>query len=103
MVVEAIHRFDDVPPVIRRWWSDRAPELLAASRYIRARRPLAHFTSIPWRHAARAEKTNRTVSEGARTVLIQSGLSEAWWPFAMLHWLAMWNGFVIGEDGMTPF
>ena len=23
VVVEAIHRFDDVPPAIRRWWTDR--------------------------------------------------------------------------------
>ena len=78
VVVEAIHRFDDVPLAIRRWWTDRGAELLAASRCIRELRPLAHFTSIPWRHAARAENSNRKVSEGARSVLLQSGLSEAW-------------------------
>ena len=43
------------------------------------------------------------VTEGARTVLMQSGLSEAWWPFAMLQWIAMWNGFVVKEDGHTPY
>ena len=35
--------------------------------------------------------------------MIQSGLNEAWWPLAMLHWIAMWNGFVVGEDGRTPY
>ena len=59
VVLEAVHRFDDVPPIIRRWWSDRAAEIMAASRDVRERRPLAHYTSIPWRHAARAEKSNR--------------------------------------------
>ena len=42
VVLEAIHRFDDVPPIIRRWWSDRAAEIMAASRAVRERRPLAH-------------------------------------------------------------
>ena len=102
-VIEFVHRFDNVPPEIRRWWSDCAPEFRAAARTIQRQRPLAHFTSIPWRHAPRAEKSNRTVTEGARTVLIQSGLNEAWWPLAMLHWIAMWNGFVVGEDGRTPY
>ena len=102
-VIEFVHRFDNVPPEIRRWWSDCAPEFRAAARKIQRQRPLAHFTSIPWRHAPRAEKSNRTVTEGARTVLIQSGLGEAWWPLAMLHWIAMWNGFVVGGDGRTPY
>ena len=78
VVVESVHGFDDVPPAIRRWWSDRAPELEAASRYIRTIRPLAHFTSIPWRHAPRAERSNRSATGGATAVLMQSGLSEAW-------------------------
>ena len=36
-------------------------------------------------------------------MLIQSGLSEAWWPLAMTHWIAIWNGFVVGDDGKTPY
>ena len=53
-VVEAVHRYDDTPPKIRRWWSDRASEIIAASRHIRSIRPLAHCTSIAWRHAGQA-------------------------------------------------
>ena len=102
-VVEAVHRYDDAVPAVRRWWSDRAPEFLSAARYIRTLRPLAHFTSVPWRHAPKAERTNRTCSEGTRAALIHSGLSEAWWPLALLFWVALWNGFMTGTDGMAPY
>ena len=76
-VIGFVHRFDSTPPEIRRWWSDCAPEFRAASRALQRMRPLAHFTSIPWRHAPRAEKSNRTATDRTRTVLIQSGLNEA--------------------------
>ena len=46
--------------------------------------------------------SNPNATEGARGVLIQSGLSEAWWPLALLICIAMCNGFVIGKNGMTP-
>ena len=102
VVIEAVHRFDEIPPEIRRWWTDRAAELLKASRIIRAQRPLAHFVSIPWRHAPRAERSNRTVTEGARSVLIQSGLSEAWWPLAMMH-CGEWPGNLTPKTKSKPF
>ena len=86
-VVDAIHKFDDTPPKIRRWYSDRANEFLAAATRVRCQRPLAHYTSIPWRHAARAERTNRTVPGGTRTALVQSALSEEWWALALKYWI----------------
>ncbi|CAK0884153.1 unnamed protein product [Prorocentrum cordatum] len=103
VVVELIHRCDDVPPAIRRWWSGRAAEFLAASRRVRSLRPLAHFASAPWPRAPKAERTNRTASEGARALLIQSGLDEACWAMALLFWIAMWNGFIIVKGGMAPY
>ena len=103
VVVEAAHRYDATPPAIRRWWSDRGAEILAAAKFIRTLRPLAHFTSVPYRHAPRAERSNRTIADGTRTTLIQAGMSEAWWAVAMLHWIAIWNGFMLGADGMTPY
>ena len=30
-VLDAVHRFDDAVPTIRRWWSDSAPEFSAAA------------------------------------------------------------------------
>jgi len=102
-VVEFVHRFDETPPVVRRWWSDRAEEFLAASRRIRALRPLAHFTAVPWRHAPRAEHSNRVATEGARALLLQAGMPDAWWPLGVTFWTAMWNGFMTGQDGYTPY
>ena len=102
-VVEMIHRYDNVPPEIRRWWTDRAAEFLAAAMAVRRLRPLAHFTSIPWRHAPKAEHSNRVATEGGRAGLIQAGLPESWWPLAITFWTSMFNGFMVGKDGFTPY
>ena len=77
-VTEAVHLFDHTPPQIRRWFTDRADDVLAAAAHIREMRSLAHYTTVPWRHAAKAEKTNRTVSDGTRAALIQAALGEEW-------------------------
>ena len=44
-VMDAMHRFDDDVPVIRRWWTDAAPEFGTAAGRIRSLRPLAHYKS----------------------------------------------------------
>lgn len=103
VVIEAVHHYDEAVPEVRRWWTDRASEFLSAVRHIRSIRPLAHYTSVPWRHAPKAERTNRTTSDGTRAALIQSCLSESWWVLALLHWISQWNGFVIGKDGLPPY
>ena len=69
-VVESLHRCDDVPPRIRRICAGRGAELLAASKHIRVR-PFALFTSAPYRHAPKAERTNWTVAEGTRSRLVR--------------------------------
>ena len=48
-VLDAVHRFDDANPTIRRWWTDSAPEFSAAARTIPTTRPLAHYRSTPYR------------------------------------------------------
>ena len=60
-VLDAVHRFDDANPTIRRWCSDSAPEFSAAARTIRTTRPLAHYRSTPYRPQAngRAERKDR--------------------------------------------
>ena len=72
----ALHRFEDVPPRIRRLGCDSGAEQLAASKYIGIIRFFALFTDIPYRYAAKAERTNRTAADGTRTTLIQAGLSD---------------------------
>ena len=51
---------------------------------------------------AKAERTNRTVSEGTRACLIQRALGEEWWTLELL-WIAMHNGVVRGQDGCSPY
>ena len=90
-VLAAIHHYDDVPPSIRRLWSDRAPEFVAAAYTIRTTRPLAHYTSAPGRHASKAERYIRTAEEGTRASLIQSGFSDAWWSLCLMLWIMQYN------------
>ena len=77
-VVDAMHRFDDDIQVIKRWWTDAAPEFLSAPGRIRAQRPLAHYMSAPYRPQAngRAERFNSLMIEGTRRFLLQAGLGE---------------------------
>ena len=104
-VIEAIHYFDDPVPVIRRWWTDNAPEFAAAASFIRQSRPLGHYTSIPKRPQSNAiaERNNRTTVEGARTCLIQSGFDDKWYPLAFLFWLMLANALLKDKDGITPY
>ena len=102
-VLDCIHKFDLTPPTILRWWSDRAAEFLGAARLVRQQRPLAHFVSVPWRHAARAERSNRTVEECTRAALAQCGAPSTWWPLAAPFWAAQFNGHMVGKSGHTPY
>ena len=50
-----------------------------------------------------AERFNRTVGEGTRTLLTSSGLGQGWWAHAMHSFLHVRNRTVIGKHGKTPF
>ena len=104
-VVDAMHRFDDDDPVIRRWWTDAAPEFAAAAGRIRSLRPLAHYKSAPYRPQAngRAERYNRLMIEGTRCFLLQSGLGERWWPLAITLFCMNYNALFKGPDGLAPW
>lgn len=77
-VVGAIHIFEGPDLPIRRWWSDGAPEVDAATSRVRSQRPLAHYRTVPRRPQSNgvAERSNRMVVEGARCAILQSGLNE---------------------------
>ena len=73
-VIRALHDFDDPGSLaIRRLISDRAPEFLSAGRTVRSSRPFAHFVTVPYRHASKAERTNRTAVECTRASLLHAG------------------------------
>ena len=106
-VVEKVFQIEGPEPsqVGRRWWTDAAPEFAAASLTIRRLRPLAHFTSIPFRPQSNGviERSNRLLTEGANTCIFAAGVDAKWWVCAVQHWCAMYNGFQIGADGKTPW
>ena len=65
---------------IKLMYTDNAPEFIAAAHRLK----LKHDTSTPYRSIAKsvAERPIRTVTEGTRTLLEQSGFPVQWWPYA---------------------
>ena len=104
-IVDDMHSYDDDIPVVRRWWTDAAPEFAKAARIIRSLRPLAHYKSAPYRPQAngRAERFNRLLVEVTRCFLLQSGLGERWWPLAIVLFFVNFNAVYRGPDGLSPW
>ena len=72
-VIRALHDFDDPGSLaIRRLISDRALEFLSAGRTLRSSRPFAHFVTVPYRHASKAERINRTAPQKKTTTTCSS-------------------------------
>jgi hypothetical protein len=74
---------------IKRWYSDGAPELHAACRELGIR----HDISDPHRSETNGqiERTNRTVIEGARCLLFQSGMPYKYWKLAITCFATSYN------------
>ena len=74
---------------IQRWYSDGAPELHAVCRELGIR----HDISDPHRSETNGaiERTNRTVIEGARCLLFQSGLLYKSWEHAITCFCNSYN------------
>ena len=81
---------------IKLMYTDNAPELIAAV----SRPKLKHDTSTPDRSTANsiAESSIRTVTEGTRTLLEQSGFPVQWWPYAARCFCHSMNIAVIDGD-----
>ena len=103
-VLDAVRRFDNDVPAVRRWWTDAALEFAFAAGRIRATRPLAHYKSAPHRPQAngRAERVNRLLIEGTLCFLVQLGLSERRWLWAIVLFCIDYNALFRGADGLTP-
>ena len=78
---------------------DNAPELVAAAPRLK----LKHDTSTPYRSTANstAERSIRTVTEGTRTLLEQSGFPVQWWPYASRGFCHSMNTAVV--DGGSAY
>ena len=87
-ITEAVNNFKGAE-TRKRWYSDGAPELHAVCRKFGIR----HDTSDPHRSETNGviERTNRTVIEGARCLLFQSGLSYKYWTTAIKCFVDNYN------------
>ena len=81
-------------------YSDNAPELLSALKDLKWRHMLSkEYIS---KSNAIAERSIRSVIEGARVNLHQAGLHHMYWPHAARHWCMMQN--VMSRTGSdTPW
>ena len=79
-IMEAVNHFKG-SETIKRWYSDGAPELHSVCRKLGIR----HDVSNPHRSETNGliERTNRTVIEGARCLLYQSGMPYKYWNTAV--------------------
>ena len=79
-IMEAVNNYKG-SDLVKRWYSDGAPELHAVCRTLGIR----HDTSDPHRSETNGliERTNRTVIEGALCMLFQSGMPCKYWTTAI--------------------
>ena len=82
------------------FYSDNAPELVSAMKVLQWR----HVISKDYisKTNAVAERLVRSVLEGTRVNLLQSGLHHQYWPHAARHWCFMSNVIQVGEEA-TPW
>ena len=83
----ALKDFEGPEPVIKSIYTDGAPEFEAMCQKIRPE-GICHPKGTPEVSTsnARAERRNRHVLEGTRTVLDRAGCGIKLWPLAVQHW-----------------
>ncbi|MBW0533606.1 hypothetical protein O181_073321 [Austropuccinia psidii MF-1] len=66
---------------------------------------IIHETSIPYEHHqnGKVERTNRSILEMARTMLIESCLPKGLWPYAFRHAAWIFNRTLHSDDMLTPY
>ena len=83
------------------FYSDNAPELKAAAQ----QELMVHLTSTPHRPESNGvvERFNQLIVDGARCLLLQSGLPGRYWHYACRAFLLARNALVKGKDGNTSW
>ena len=82
-------------------YTDNSQEFIASLKEL----GWPHDTSTPHRSQTNGviERANRSASEGSSCALVQSGLSEEWWPEALRCYCFLRNVSDILLDKITPF
>ena len=94
-IVRSLQHFVGPNEKVGIFYSDNAPELVAAIKQLQWR----HVLDVPYisQTNAVAERAIRSVLEGTRVNLMQAGLHHSYWPHAARHWCHMSN--VLSRDG----
>ena len=100
-VVLAMKHFTSNSDEVGVCYSDNAPELVGA------------FKSLLWRHVqskgyvsqsnAVAERAIRTILDGTRVNLLQSGLGHQYWPHAARHWCIAHDSLLALDSSPSPW
>ena len=94
------HFVDDVDK-IGIFYSDNAPEIVAAMRALKIRHQISKdYISTS---NAIAERAVRSTLEGTRANLLQAGLHHGYWPYAARHWCMMHDAAPDGTGNDTPW
>ncbi|MBW0501017.1 hypothetical protein O181_040732 [Austropuccinia psidii MF-1] len=92
IVIEWINKFDNLTKFkVKRLQTDNGGEF--TSKFIGdilKAKGIVHETAIPYKHheAGKIERTNCTITEAARSMLIDSGMHVEMWPYAFRN--AVW-------------
>ena len=99
-IILAMKHFTGPADKVGIFYSDNGSELVSAMKILQWRHTISKdYISMS---NAVAERLVRSILEGTRVNLLQSGLHHQYWPHAARHWCFMCNVIQIGEE-ITPW
>ncbi|MBW0520813.1 hypothetical protein O181_060528 [Austropuccinia psidii MF-1] len=106
-IIEWINKFNNLTDFrVKRLRTDNAGEFTCRvfAEALKTR-GIVHETIIPYEHhqAGKIERTNRTIAEAARSMLIDSGLNVEMWPYAFRHAVWVFNRVLHADNKRTPY
>ncbi|MBW0538338.1 hypothetical protein O181_078053 [Austropuccinia psidii MF-1] len=106
-LIDWIKKFNNLTKYnVKRVRTDNAGEFLANSvKRFFEESGITHKTIVPYEHhqAGKIERTNRTIAEAARSMLIDSGVDVSLWPYAFRQAVWVFNCIVHGMAVKTPY
>ncbi|MBW0498090.1 hypothetical protein O181_037805 [Austropuccinia psidii MF-1] len=106
-IIGWIEKFNNLTKyTIKRLQSDNGGEfsLQRLKEYLDSK-GIVHERTIPYEHhqAGKIERTNRTIAEAARSMLVDSSLSIELWPYAFCQAVWVFNRVLHGTSILTPY
>ncbi|MBW0539433.1 hypothetical protein O181_079148 [Austropuccinia psidii MF-1] len=107
LVIEWINKFNNLTKFkVKQLRTDNGGEFSSCLLNDTLReRGIVHETIIPYEHhqAGKIERTNRTIAEAARSMLIDSNVNLELWPYAFRQAVWVFNRVLHGKASKTPY